>query len=199
MPEAGPGNDQEFGDDATSHRDIYCGGATERVAHKPCCGSSATGCGVPDWRRASRHESRTGATRPDITALFITPHRLSGACPSRWPPAACRSHRRERRGRRRRCRGSGRSHRLERGDGTVRSEVSDDSLQTIETQLPPQVRQSRGDSARNRPRDLYAVLPNDDRVADIDGVQVPLGVLGTQSDTAVAGVLVTHLIDRPRR
>jgi hypothetical protein len=50
----------------------------------------------------------------------------------------------------------------------------------------------RGETSltRHRSRNLDAVFLHDDRVANVDRVEVPLRVLGAQADAAVADILI---------
>lgn len=48
------------------------------------------------------------------------------------------------------------------------------------------------------PRNLDAVLTHDNWIAYVDCVEVPLGILCAESNTAMADVLISHLVDRPR-
>lgn len=52
--------------------------------------------------------------------------------------------------------------------------------------------------AGNAPWNLDTILPNDNWVTYVDVVEVPLGILSAQPYTAMAAVLMTHLIDGPR-
>ena len=53
-------------------------------------------------------------------------------------------------------------------------------------------------SAGNGAGNLDAVLAHNDRVTDIDGVPVPLGVLGAEPDAAMTDILIAHGVDGPR-